>query len=292
MLRTGALPPEVRLVSNKHGRQFLQVEHPAVRASIALQGAHIIDCKPAGQPPLLWMSPVDPCKPGTALRGGVPICWPWFADERDGPAHGIARTSDWQLLEVRADSASVHVVLRLAQEEIARQLPGEGWEVEIEFTLGAVLAIALTTTHIGIEPQRLSQALHSYLPVADIADAEITGLHGCAYIDKLSGVTHTQQAAVRFDAEVDRIYFDHSADLQLRSRTDVLGIRREGSESVVVWNPWREKSRRLSQFPDDGYRSMVCIEAANAGPDGRTLEPGSTHTLKTIISRASLSQSR
>ncbi|SDS30373.1 glucose-6-phosphate 1-epimerase [Halopseudomonas litoralis] len=292
MLQTEALPPEVRLVSNQHGRRFLQIEHPAVQACIALQGAHIIECIPAGQPPLLWMSPMDPCKPGTALRGGVPVCWPWFADERDGPAHGIARTSDWQLLEARADSTSVHLVLRLPQEDIARQLPDEGWTVKIEFTLGVALEIALTTTHTGTGPQRLSQALHSYLPVADIAKAEVTGLQGCCYIDKLNGATLTQQTAVRFDAEVDRIYFNHNADLQLRSRTDVLDIHREGSESVVVWNPWLEKSRHLSQFPDDGYRTMVCIEAANAGPDGRTLEPGSTHTLKTVISRTSSKQSR
>lgn len=292
MLQTVTLPPEVQLSSNEHGRRFLHIKHPAVQACIALQGAHIIECIPTGQPPLLWMSAVDPLKPGTALRGGVPVCWPWFADERDGPAHGIARTSDWQLLEARADSLSVHLVLRLPREEITRQLPDVGWAVDIAFTLGAELEIALTTTHTGNKPQRLSQALHSYLPVADIAHVEVNGLQGCAYIDKVSGATFTQQAAVRFDGEVDRIYFDHGADLQLHSGTDVLHIRREGSHSVVIWNPWLEKSSRLSQFPDDGYRTMVCIEAANAGPDGRTLEPGSTHTLKTVISRASLKQSR
>lgn len=281
------LPPGVRLTSNEHGRQFLHVEHPAVQARIALQGAHIIDCIPAGQQPLLWMSPTDPCQPDTALRGGVPVCWPWFADERSGPAHGIARTGNWQLHEAQADHASVRLVLRLATEDIARLLPDEGWAVEIEFRLGKELDIALTTTNTGREPQRLSQALHSYLPVADIDEAEITGLQGCAYIDKLSdGATVIQSSALRFTQEVDRIYFNHGAELQLRTGDDSLSIRRDGSMSVVVWNPWQDKSIRLSQFPPDGYRTMVCVEAANAGPDGRMLAPGETHTLRTVISRS------
>ncbi|CEA05166.1 aldose-1-epimerase [Pseudomonas saudimassiliensis] len=281
------LPAGVRIDSNNHGRQFIHIEHSAVQACIALQGAHIIDCTPAGQQPLLWMSPIDPCLPDTALRGGVPVCWPWFADERSGPAHGIARTGNWQLHEAQADHASVRLVLRLSPEDIARQFPDEAWAVEIEFRLGKALDIALTTTNTGRQPQRLSQALHSYLPVADIDEAEITGLRGCAYIDKLSdGATVIQSSALRFAQEVDRIYFNHGAELQLHTGNDLLSIRRDGSMSVVVWNPWQDKSARLSQFPADGYRTMVCVEAANAGPDGRILAPGETHTLRTVIGRS------
>lgn len=281
------LPPEITLTRNEHGRQFLQIDHPAVQGRIALQGAHIIECIPAGQRPLLWMSPTDRCEPGAALRGGVPICWPWFADERGGPAHGIARTSDWQLHIVQVESDSVQLMFRLPQEEIVRQLPRENWAVDVEFVLGADLKIALTTTNTGLEPQRLSQALHSYLPVANISDVEITGLQGSTYIDKVrDGATARQQSALRIEREVDRIYLNHHAEVQLRAGDDELRVRRQGSESVVIWNPWQDKSSRLSQFPADGYRTMVCIEAANAGPDGRTLEPGSTHTLSTVISRS------
>lgn len=280
------LPPGLRLTRNEHGRQFLQIDHPAVQARIALQGAHIIECTPAGQPPLLWMSRADPCKPGTALRGGVPICWPWFADERDGPAHGIARTSEWHLQHVHADNASVLVSLRLPQEDVARQLPDESWAVEIEFVLGEQLAIALSTTNTGEQRQQLSQALHSYLPVADIEQAEVTGLQGFTYMDKvLGGSTATQQSDLRFSGETDRIYVNHTGQVKLHTGDDLLCIDRQGSESLVVWNPWQDKGNRLSQFPADGYRSMVCIEAANAGPDRRMIEPGSTHTLGTIIGR-------
>ena len=285
MLETSDLPPELRLVANEHGRQFIHVDHPAVQARIALQGAHIIQCRPAGQRPLLWMSPTDPCKPDTALRGGVPLCWPWFADEREGPAHGIARTSNWDLVDARVESETVHLTLELAPETITRQLPDEAWVVRVEFRLAHELEIGLTTTNTGTRPQRLSQALHSYLPVTDIADVEITGLLGCAYIDKLQGATLVQEAPLRFAQEVDRIYLDHHGEIDVHTGDDHLRVSRAGSESVVVWNPWQAKGARLSQFPPDGYRTMVCVEAANAGPDGRVLAPGESHTLATRIGR-------
>lgn len=285
MLETSDLPPELRLVANEHGRQFIHIDHPAVQARIALQGAHIIQCTPAGQRPLLWMSPTDPCKPDTALRGGVPLCWPWFADEREGPAHGIARTGNWDLVDARVESETVHLALGLAPETITRQLPDEAWVVRVEFRLAHELEIGLTTTNTGTRPQRLSQALHSYLPVTDIDDVEIKGLLGCAYIDKLQGATLVQEAPLRFAQEVDRIYLDHHGEIDVHTGDDHLRVSRAGSESVVVWNPWQAKAVRLSQFPPDGYRTMVCVEAANAGPDGRVLAPGESHTLATRIGR-------
>lgn len=286
MLETSDLPPELRLVANEHGRQFIHIDHPAVQARIALQGAHIIQCRPAGQRPLLWMSPTDPCKPDTALRGGVPLCWPWFADEREGPAHGIARTGNWDLVDARVESETVHLALGLAPETITRQLPDEAWVVRVEFRLAHELEIGLTTTNTGTRPQRLSQALHSYLPVTDIDDVEIKGLLGCAYIDKLQGATLVQEAPLRFAQEVDRIYLDHHGEIDVHTGDDHLRVSRAGSESVVVWNPWQAKAVRLSQFPPDGYRTMVCVEATNAGPDGRVLAPGESHTLVTRIGRS------
>lgn len=283
----GILPAGVSLTSNEYGRCFIDIDHAAVRARIAEQGAQIIDCVPAGQRSLLWMSPADPARPDTALRGGVPLCWPWFADERPGPAHGIARTSHWQLRQVEADSQQVRLVLELPEEEITRQLPGEHWAVQVEMVLGSSLSVTLTTTNTGPRPQPLSQALHSYLPVDDIDNARILGLEGVSYIDKLqAGAQCRQQGPVRFSGEVDRVYFDTTADVQLLDGSgEPLWVQRRNSQSVVVWNPWQTKGARLSQFPADGYRSMVCIEAANAGPDARLVEAGQTHWLQTIISR-------
>ncbi|WP_304638711.1 D-hexose-6-phosphate mutarotase [Pseudomonas sp.] len=277
----------IQLLRNIHGREFLEVQHPAVKARISLEGAHLVACVPAGQDPLLWMSPVDPEVPGRPLRGGVPICWPWFADEREGPAHGIARTSHWILKECSTAPHQIRIVLALPEAEIARQLPGESWQLEAEFVLGQALQICLTTTNTGNRPQPLSQALHTYLPVDSIHRAEVWGLEGCRYADKVTGIAdNQQQGPVTFSGEVDRIYYDHQSPVQLHDGSDhFLQVGREGSQSVVVWNPWIKKGGRLSQYPADGYLGMVCIEAANAGPDARVLEPGESHTLSTDIRR-------
>lgn len=277
----------LQLLRNIHGREFLEIRHPAVQARIALEGAHLVSCVPAGQGPLVWMSPVDPEVPGRPLRGGIPICWPWFGDERDGPAHGIARTSQWVLKGCSSAPHQVRLVLELPEGEIARQLPAESWHLEVEFVLGQGLQVCLTTTNTGSRPQPLSQALHSYLPVQSIHDTEIWGLDGCRYADKVTGVSdNLQQGAVRFTGEVDRIYHGHQSPVQLHDGSaHFFQVSREGSQSVVVWNPWIDKGSRLSQYPSDGYLSMVCIEAANAGPDGRILEPGESHTLSTEIKR-------
>ncbi|PRB76163.1 D-hexose-6-phosphate mutarotase [Pseudomonas sp. MYb185] len=281
------LPSGITLTCNEHGRRFIDIDHPSVRARVAEQGAQIIDCVPCGQRPLLWMSPVDPARPDTALRGGIPLCWPWFADERPGPAHGIARTSHWQLRLAQADAHQVRLVLELPEREIARQLPDERWAVQVEMLLGASLSVTLITTNTGSRAQQLSQALHSYLPVDDIASTEVLGLQGVSYIDKLQAdAVCREQEPIRFSGELDRVYFDTAADVQLiDASAEPLWVQRRNSQSVVVWNPWQEKGARLSQFPAEGYRSMVCIEAANAGPDARLLEPGQVQRLQTIISR-------
>ena len=279
---------EIRLVRNLHGREFLEIDHPAVQARISLEGAHIVSCVPSGGEPLLWMSPTDPEEPGKPLRGGIPICWPWFAGERAGPAHGIARISQWILTDVASAPHQLRLVLELPEETIARQLPDEKWRLRVEFLLGQSLSVSLTTTNVNDRPQVLSQALHSYLPVRSIQSTQLWGLEGASYVDQVTGVpANTQHGAVTFAGEVDRIYYDHPSPIQLENGDDhLLVISRDGSQSVVVWNPWIEKGARLGQFPADGYLGMVCVEAANAGPDARILEPGETHTLSTEIKRA------
>lgn len=280
------LPECVRLSKNQHGRDFLQIEHPAVSARIALEGAHITHCQPAGQGPLLWMSPDEPELPGKSLRGGIPICWPWFGNARSGPAHGIARTSLWQLAAVTSDTSQVSVCMNLPAAALAQALPGEHWQLDVEFVLGADLLVTLISRNLGTRPQALSQALHSYLPVSDIDKALVTGLENSAYLDQLTGQQQQQQGPVGFSMEVDRIYFNHSGPVSLLDAGEhALVLRRQGSESLVVWNPWIEKSRRLTHFPGDGYRHMLCLEAANAGPDARVLEPGETHRLSCRITR-------
>lgn len=278
---------DVLLVRNIHGREFIEIDHPAVKARISLEGAHIVSCIPTGQKPLLWMSPVDPEQPGKPLRGGIPICWPWFSGERPGPAHGIARTSQWILSDSSSTPKEIRLSFELPESLVAEQLPDEKWGLRVSFVLGATLSVSLSTTNLGTQPQSLSQALHSYLPVSDIRSVRISGLEGAHYIDQLEGTSsNIQEGEVRFAGEVDRIYYGHSAPVTLKDGEDQMIVSRDGSRSVVVWNPWIDKGGRLSHFPAEGYLGMLCIEAANAGPDGRILKPGETHTLSTEIRHA------
>lgn len=276
---------------NQQGRAFMQIEHPQVSARISLEGAHITHCTPTGQRPLLWMSPDEPELPGKTIRGGIPICWPWFSNSRPGAAHGIARTSLWRLTSVSCDALQVTVTMSLPTALINEQLPGEAWQLDVEFILGRDLQVTLTSQNLSSRPQTLSQALHSYLPVTDIESARVEGLAGCTYINQLTGREGQQTGAVHFTEETDRIYFDHSGEVSLLDAgKDRLLIARESSDSLVVWNPWKDKSLRLTHFPRDGYQQMVCLEAANAGPDTRTLQPGEIHQLSTRVSRVSISE--
>ncbi len=281
------LSDQIQLTRNCHGRAFLEISHPCVKARIALQGAHITSCIPTGQGDLLWMSPAEDAQPDRPLRGGIPICWPYFGSERPGPSHGIARTSEWSLKSAADIGAGVRLVLELPGAVIKRQLPEDDWHLQVEFELSKSLKVALTTTNTGQESRGLSQALHSYLPVRDIHETRLWGLEGAEFFDQLTGIDHNrQQGPVTFAGEVDRIYHGHAASIQVDdSSQHYLTVTREGSESVVVWNPWIEKSRRLGQFAPDGYKTMVCIEAANAGPDRRVIAPGESHTLTTRIAR-------
>ncbi len=280
------LPEGVCLIHNQHGREFLQIDHPAVSARIAMEGAHITHCQPTGQGPLLWMSSSEPEHPGKTIRGGIPLCWPWFSDTRAGPAHGIARISPWELTAISSDAEQVSVRMSLADSLIEQALPGEKWQLDVEFVLGSDLMVTLITRNTGSDAQALSQALHSYLPISNIDQVMVQGLESCTYLDQLTGHLQIQQGPVRFTAETDRIYFNHSGELRLiDANKQVISVHREGSDSVVVWNPWIEKSLRLSHFASDDYRHMLCIEAANAGPDARMIEPGETHRLSSRITR-------
>nr|WP_231701581.1 D-hexose-6-phosphate mutarotase [Halopseudomonas xinjiangensis] len=287
MDEAASLPENIQLVRNEHGRAFLDISHPRVKARIALQGAHITSCVPTGQGDLLWMSPENDARPDRPIRGGIPICWPYFGNERPGPSHGIARTSDWRLTGAVDTGDMIRLSLELPRGIIKHHLPDDDWQLQVEFELGSSLSIALRTTNSGGRAQVLSQALHSYLPVRDIHETRLWGLEGAEFFDQLTGVDHhRQQGPVTFSGEVDRIYHGHASAIQLDdSSQHYLVVTREGSESVVIWNPWTDKSQRLGQFPADGYKTMVCIEAANAGPDHRVLAPGESHTLVTQISR-------
>ena len=271
---------------------------------VAQQGAQILGYRQGEQPPLIWLSPDAAYRAGQSVRGGVPICWPWFGDLRRNPqavqahyqleqvpAHGLVRALDWELLGI--DEEDDAVTLRFAYD--TRNQPLEGWPRDVGLTffvrLAQDLGMSLETHNRGDTPLTLSQALHTYFAVSDVRQVGVEGLQACRYIDTLQDWQEPrQQHAPVFAAETDRIYLDTPARLSIVDpgwgRRIHLDAR--GSRSAVLWNPWIDKARRLSQFPDDAWQNMLCIETANVLEDVVQLKTDERHRLDLRLSSETL----
>lgn len=271
--------------------------------TVCLQGGHVIDWQCRGQTqPLLWLSRDARFAPGKSIRGGIPVCWPWFGPHApqqgaapDGvprtgaeaptyPAHGFARTALWQVSESGQD-AEGRVWLLLTLNTAA--MPASMWPyastVALRISLGATLQLSLTTRNSGAEPLVLGEALHTYFHVSDIGGISVAGLHGVDYWDTVGQVEKKRQSGpISFRQETDRVYINSPQacvieDLAFSRR---IHIRKQGSLSTVVWSPWTDKALRMGDLGQpDGWRSFVCVESANAWDNTLTLAAGETHTL-------------
>lgn len=286
-----SIADHVRFIEGPGGLTVAEIANSEAAASIALQGAHVMTFQPNGQEPVIWLSKFAKFAPGKSIRGGAPVCWPWFgphATDASLPGHGFARTVMWQVLETRATSAG-ETVLRfgLAGNDTTRAQWPHASTAELTVTVGATLRIELATRNDSPAAFELGEALHTYFHISDVAKIRITGLDGCAFLDKVEGFSrHTQQGAIQIESEVDRVYLDvpgecliEDAGLGRRIR-----IANENARSVVVWNPWTEKADKMGDFGPDGHRGMVCVETANALENVVTVAPGETHRMVAIYS--------
>lgn len=275
---------------NRFGGPVAILNYEASRAIIAVQGAQVLSYCAGGFGELLWLSPQAKLGTGKAVRGGIPICWPWFGPHPEGgnrPAHGFVRARPWRVARTEAGPDGTRIRLQLGAAGTA---PAD-WpitaSVQIDICLASALTLELTTRNSGDGVIRVTQALHTYFGVSDIAEVRIGGLESVAFIDQLDpGALKREDTAVRISAELDRIYQAQTGCVTLEDAGAGRRIRigKSGSASSVVWNPWTEKSARLGDLGDEGYRRMVCIETANAGADIVTIEPGGTHTLTAVYS--------
>ncbi|MDC0661928.1 D-hexose-6-phosphate mutarotase [Marinobacter sp. SS21] len=278
--------------------EALDVRHPLFSARLFLQGAHLTHFAPTGHANWLWLSDSARFETGRAIRGGIPICWPWFGvPDRNPPdvretirtrsAHGFARNEVWQLEEVVEATDSVEISLSLlANDDFKDRWRGHASALlTFRFTRDAC-QIALTTTNLGQSALAFSQALHSYLPAA-ISDTVITGLDGASYTDTLKDwAQFRQQGDVTFPGEVDRIYQTGGEAITVHSGSQCLHLTSSGSCSAVIWNPGPDKARQLSDFSAQDWKSMVCVETANVLHDFRLLNSGQSHTLGVMITRS------
>ena len=285
------VPDSVRLAPGAGGLPMLRVDGPTGWAEIYLHGAHVTAWAPRGQESVLWLSGLSRFDESTAIRGGVPVCFPWFgplAGRPDAPRHGFARTAAWTVDGADDDGQDVTVRLALADSDATR---GSAWPHPFAalctVVVGARLTVALEVTSTGDAPVTYEEALHTYLAVADVTAAEVTGLEGIAYLDKTAGGARVagEDGPLRVTGEVDRIYLGAPSTVTLRDRAGARAVRvgTSGAGSTVVWNPGREGARATSDLDDDGWSTMLCVEASNVGPAAVHLEPGQSHTLVTSI---------
>lgn len=259
------------------------------RAIASLYGGQVLSYVPQGTTTdVLFLSPQARYQPGTAIRGGVPICWPWFGPDPTGagrPNHGFARDRPWQVCETRQQpDGSLQITLTLSPSPETLALEGAGLSATLDLILGPSLTLVLTTHNPSDRPVSLSQALHTYLQVGDIAQVQVLGLEGVPYIDKLDNTPgkKLQGGALAISAPVDRIYGPVLNPLTLvdQGLGRTLEITSHGSASAVVWNPWAEGTQRLGDLPPDAYTQFLCVETTNAGEDSRTLPPQGNHCLQ------------
>ena len=276
----------IALKTLENGFEYIELSNGSAEARIALQGAHLFHYRRRGELPLLWVSEASRFETGTAIRGGIPVCWPWFGMAFDPalPQHGFARTMMWELLEAtEIDGATAKVFLALSPSEASLRLWPHRFELRLEITVGSTLSLALTTTNTDEHPFQLTQALHTYFALSSISDIRVEGLEGCPWFDALTHTRHVQEGAIRFQGETDRVYQKVAGPIRLIDRERTITLTNEGSSSTVVWNPWIDKCARMSGMNPDSYETMLCIESANAMEDERTLQPGESHTLKAVI---------
>ena len=262
---------------------------------ICQQGAQILSYFPdIEQPPLIWLSDCAEYQQGQGVRGGVPVCWPWFGAIECNPAavqkmttagapfHGLARTVDWQLLDSSADSDAVCLTLQLDASQGLADWPHAAM-LQLQIELGERLTLRLQSHNLGSEPLAISQALHTYFAVSDIRQVRVQGLEGCSYHETLEDWQLREQAgALSFTGETDRVYLQVPEHLQIVDAgwQRRIHLRTQGSQSAIVWNPWIDKAQSLSGFASDAWQQMLCIENANVLDDHLWLEPGARHRLQ------------
>lgn len=260
-------------------------------AEIYLHGAHVTSFRPPQGTELLWMSRASDFAKDRPIRGGIPICWPWFgkpAERDDLPQHGFARTSAWQVEAVSQNEGSAEAelsaTLSLQHNEDSLSLWPHEFDLQYQVSVGNQLSVELRFTNNSDQPASVGTAIHTYFDVANIESVQVSGLDGRRYVDQLdasSSDLKLTEGEITFGEEVDRIYVDSEDEVTIRDAVlnKRILVSKSGSRSTVVWNPWIAKSQRMADFPDDGYQTMLCVETTNAADDVRRVMPGETHVL-------------
>ena len=267
----------------------VKVVTPYATAETYLTGAHVTSWAPRGHDPVLWMSKKSIFAPGIPLRGGIPVCFPWFGSHPSGsaPMHGFARISEWTLLEAVDHGESAEMVFGLEDtEETRMSVWPHHFRARYTLTVGAELTVSLKVTNTGESPITYAESFHTYLAVSDIRVVRLDGLEASSFVDRLAGNERVAATGkpLRIDSETERLYAPPgTVTLQDPVVKRLIRVTAHGSAQTLVWNPWIDKAAAMGDFDDDEWVGMVCVETANILDAAIHLGPGQSHTMTVTI---------
>lgn len=281
-----SIPGHIDFAEGPGGLTIARINNGLATAEIALQGAHLYSWQPRGAAPVIWLSQDARFDAGKAIRGGVPVCWPWFGfheEDLKKPAHGFVRTIAWAVTATEAlDDGRTSIRFTLTSNDHTLAIWPHAFRLNYTVTIGQKLDLQLITENTGSTPFKISEAFHTYFTIGDIDGIEIHGLAGYTYADKADDMTlKMEPGPILIRNEVDHIYLDTDGTCRIEDRVQQrhINISTQGSHTTVVWNPWVEKSIKMGDMGENGYRTMVCVESANALNNKVTVEPGRHHEL-------------
>jgi len=287
--RRFGIPGVAKVVAGNGALPEVRITSPQAAGEMYLHGAHVTSWKPSGREEVLFVSSRSHWEDGRAIRGGVPVCFPWFGDKADNPnapAHGFARTKAWQLESIGQGVDAVTVSMVTESDESTKRWWPADFRLVHRATFGRELSLELVLTNTGARLLRFEEALHAYFRVGQIEKVRVRGLDGVRYLDKTDrNQVKTQQGDIVITTETDRVYLktEHEMELEDPVLRRHVHVAKANSFTSVVWNPWVEKARALSDLGGDEWKQMICIETSNVGDFAVDLAPGRQHTMKAIV---------
>jgi glucose-6-phosphate 1-epimerase len=287
--RRHGIPGLARVVEGRGGLTKVEVTTAAATGEMYLHGGQVTSWAPAGHADVLFVSAASRWEPGRAIRGGIPVCFPWFGNkpgDAQAPAHGFVRSRTWALESIVQGEGGITVTVSTASDDRTRAHWPFDFRLTLRATFGPRLQLELEAANPGATPLTIEEALHTYYAIGDVATVRVAGLDGVRYLDKVgAGRDDVQAGDIAITAETDRIYVSTAGavdivDPTLRRR---LRVSKRHSESTVVWNPWIEKARALPDLQDDDWTRMVCVETCNVQSSAVVLPPGGRQVMTLAV---------
>jgi glucose-6-phosphate 1-epimerase len=285
---------KVNIIAANGGLPAIQITTSAATAEIYLHGAHVTAFQPSASEELIFVSSKTHWEPTKAIRGGIPICFPWFgpkADDPKAPMHGFARTHEWTIASIEEQDEAVQITLTFDGSEATQPLWPHAFHAEYRVSVGTFLQLELAVTNTGDAAFQFEEALHTYHHVGDIHQTHLSGLDGISYLDKVDAYAKkTQSGDIAITGQTDRVYLETNAAITIHDAalSRSIEVEKSSSRNTVVWNPWAEVAASMADMGNDEWPYFVCVEAANCRDNAVTLAPGETHAMGVTIRVANL----